>query len=288
MPGPSVQLYTVNLSAEQIFELLAIHSHDPYQDRDTVLLKSHTMSPVILGRGRYVLATPQFQELLSAPYPGLLLVDGEFQNESDGKVSPISVFCASLAATLAHNPAVMVLHFFAGQHSFPDDNPVRGPRGLIRSLIYQVLLYPNQTLPGLDQVPEQAVQDVADGDIDALCWLFIELLKRVLNVTAVIFIVDNVSEFETKYEGWVDELMRVFDWFRKVPDEMSQGLNFKLLMTSARKSTELVYKTDPSEHLSLVAGNVMNVGKSEWAMAEDIGNSVPPQGRYWPEEPGHW
>lgn len=72
---------------------------------------------------------------------------------------------------------------------------------------------------------------------------------------------DNLSDFETKYGGWAEELKRVFDWFRTVPDELRHGINFKLLMTSARKSTELVYKTDPSEHLSLVAGNVMNVGK---------------------------
>lgn len=243
------------------------------------------MSQSSLGRGRYILVTPQFQQLLSAPSSSVLLVDGHCQDECDGKVSPISIFCASLAATLAHNPALMVLHFFAGQHSFLDGDPARGPHGLIRSLICQVLLYPNQPSLCLEQVGDQVVQDIADGNINALCWLFKELLKRVVNVTTILCIVDSVSDFE---EDWAEELKIVFNWFRSVPNELNPGVNLKLFMTSAGKSTELVYETDQSEHLSLIAGNVMNVGKSEWAMAQDIGNSVPSQNTYWHGGPEYY
>lgn len=279
-----MQYNTTVLPTERLIELMAIEPLAPYLDRDDVLWKGHTMSPGSLGRGRYILATPQFQQLLLAPSSGVLLVDGHCQDECDGKVSPISVFCASLAAMLAHNPTLMVLHFFASQHSFLDDDPARGPRGLMRSLICQVLLYPNQPSPCLDQVGDQVVQDLADGNIDALCWLFRELLKRVVNVKAILCIVDNISEFE---EGWVEELRIVFNCFRCVPNDLSPGVNLKLLMTSSGKSTVLVYDTDESEYLSLVAGNVMNVGKSEWAMAQDIGDSVPSQDGYWHEGAGN-
>ncbi|KAG6366775.1 hypothetical protein INS49_000955 [Diaporthe citri] len=150
---------------ERLIELMEIQPLSPYQDRDDVLRKGRTMSPVFLGRGRYILATPQFQQFLSAPTSGVLLVDGH--------------------STLANNPAIMVLHFFVGQHSLFDD-PVRGPGGLMRSLIYQVLLYPNQPSACLDQFGDQAVQDIADGDIGTLCWLFRELLKRVVNVKTIL------------------------------------------------------------------------------------------------------
>lgn len=279
-----IQHRTTVLSTERLVELMAIEPFSPYQDRDDVLRRGHTMSQSSLGRGRYILVTPQFQQLLSAPSCSVLLVDGHCQDECDGKVSPISVFCASLAATLAHNPSLMVLHFFAGQHSFFDDDPVRGPHGLMRSLICQVLLYPNQPSPSLEQVSDQVVQDIADGNINALCWLFKELLKRVVNVTTILCIVDSVSDFE---KDWVEELKIVFNGFRSLPDELNPGVNLKLLMTNAGKSTELVYETDQSEHLSLVAGNVMNVGKSEWAMTQDIDNSVPSQDNYWREGPGY-
>lgn len=63
----------------------------------------------------------------------------------------------------------------------------------------------------------------------------------------------------------------MFDRTRIVAGELRRGINFKLLMTSARKSTEVVYKTDTSEQLSLTAGNAITVGKSEWAMAQENG-----------------
>lgn len=55
-------------------------------------------------------------------------------------------------------------------------------------------------------------------------------------------------------------------WFCIVAGELHEGINFELLMTSAGKGTEVVYKTGPSEHLLLIAGNMMTVGKSEWVM----------------------
>lgn len=88
-----------------------------------------------------------------------------------------------------------------------------------------------------------------------------------MNMTAILCIVDNISDFE---EDCIEELRVVFNCFRSVPGDPNPGINLKLLMTSSGKSTELVWETDPSEHLSLVAGNVTSVGKSEWAMAQDI------------------
>lgn len=272
---PISQQRATILPAERLIELMKVHSLSPYQDRDAVLRKGHTMSPVFLGRGRYLLAAPRFRNFLSTSSSDFLLVDGHCRDGCDGRVSPISVFCASLAATLAHDPTFMALHFFAGQHSFFDDDPARGPRGLLRGLICQVLSYPSQPAPCLDWVHDQAMQDVADGKIVALCWILKELLKRVVNVQTILCIVDNISDFERKYEGWDNDLDTVFDWLRMVPKEMSPGINFKLLMTSAGKSTQLVWRTDPSERLSLAARNVISAGKSEWAIARDIGNSVP-------------
>lgn len=64
----------------------------------------------------------------------------------------------------------------------------------------------------------------------------------------------------------------MLDWFCNVAGERREGINFELLMTSARKGTEVVYKMGPSEHLSPIAGDMMTVGKSEWVMVQDIGD----------------
>lgn len=269
------------LTHEQLIEILGIHHLSPIEDRDMVLRKGHTMSPHHLGRGRYLLAVPQFQHLLSSPSSAMLLVDGHCKEECDGKVSPISVFCASLAAMMVRDRTYMVLSFFAGQHCPYYDaacDPARGPRGLVRSLISQVLLYPNQSEPQyyLDWVNDTLVNDVAQGRVEALCYLFEELVRRVLDVSAIFCIIDNISDFEKMWEGWDEELAIVFQSLRNVGSMLAPGVCFKILMTSAGKSTQLVQLTHPSERVSLRAGNVLSPEKAGWAMDQDIRRSVSP------------
>lgn len=235
------------------------------------------MSPRLLGQGRYLLAAPGFQRLLSSPAPGLLLVDGHCKEDCEGKVSPISVFCASLAAVMAQHPACMALHFFAGQHCFDDPgDQARGPRGLVRSLICQVLLYPNQPQPYLDWLTDTLINDVAEGDIGALCYLFTQLLQRVVGVSVVFCIVDSISEFERAQEGWCDDLSIVFDHLSSLCQSLRPGVSFKLLFTSAEKSTQLVWQTDRSEQVSLRAKNLLSPEKSAGAMGAELRRSVSP------------
>lgn len=100
--------------------------------------------------------------------------------------------------------------------------------------------------------------------LNTLCWLFRELLRRVVNVIVILCIVESVSDFE---KNWFEELRIVLNCFRSAPDDLRPGIIPNLLMTNSGKSKELVWETDPAENLSLVASNVMNVGKLEWAMA---------------------
>lgn len=246
------------------------------------------MSQELLGHGRYLLSVPSFQHLLSSPVSGLLLVDGHCKEDCEGKVSPISVFCASLAAMMAQDPARMVLHFFAGQHCFNDPNDqARGPRGLMRSLICQVLLYPNQPYPHLDWLADNLIDDVAEGEIGALCHLFEQLLQRVIGVSVIFCMVDNISEFERSQEGWCHEINIVFDCLSSLYRSLAPGVSFKLLVTSADKSTQLVWQTDPSERLSLRAKNMLSPEKSATAMDAAIRRSVSSQSNGEPAE-GHW
>lgn len=260
------------LSPEDVIKLLGIHPLSPIEDRDTVLRKGHTMSPQHLGRGRVLLVKPQFQRLLSSVSSTVLLVDGHCKEDCVGKVSPISVFCASLAAIMAQHPAYMALSFFTGQHCLYDDacDQARGPRGLVRSLICQILLYPNQPEWCMDWLEEALVEDVAQGDVEALCYLFIGLVRRIVGVSTIFCIVDNISDFETKEEGWADHLELVFGSLYSVGSKLAPEISFKLLMTSAGKSTQLVSLTEPAEQLSLRAGNVHDPEKVGWASAGDI------------------
>lgn len=235
------------------------------------------MSPHHLGRGRYLLQVPSFQHLLSSPTSGLLLVDGHCKEGCEGKVSPISVFCASLAAMMAQNSTCMILHFFAGQHCFNDPHdPARGPLGLMRTLICQVLLYPGQPRPNLDWVTNVLVNDVAAGNIDALCCLFKQILQYVVGVSDIFCILDSISEFERKQNGWGEDLDVVFDHLSSLNNSLPWDVCFKLLITSAEKSSQLAWQVSRSEHVSLRAGNLLSPEISERAATADIQRAITP------------
>lgn len=82
-----------------------------------------------------------------------------------------------------------------------------------------------------------------------------------MNVTAILCVADNVSDF---MEDCAEVLETVFDCSRSVPGKLSLGVNLKLVITSAMKSTQSIWKMNPLEHLSLVAGNMISVGQSEY------------------------
>lgn len=256
---------------EQILYMLGVEHLSPVKDRDVVLRKGHTMTPYQLGRGRYLLQVPSFQQLLSSPAPGLLLVDGHCREECEGKISPISVFCASLAAVMVHNPECLVLHYFAGQHCFDEQSdPACGPAGMMRSLICQLLCHTGQIQLDLEWMTDALVNDVDIGDVDALCFLFQRLLQQVVGVSKIFCILDNLSEFEKSRNGWATALDGVFDHLSSMHGSLSPGLSFKLLITNAEKSWQLAHKTSEWEHVSLRAGNTMSSDKSARAVAADL------------------
>lgn len=284
-PSPLPRYYKPEYVPEQLFEVLQIHHLSPSTDRDLVLRKGHTMSSQHLGRARYLLQVPKFQHFLSNPTSGLLVVDGHCKDENDGKISPISVFCASLAAIMAQNPACMVLHFFAGLHCFDDPrDPARGPRGLMRSLICQVLLYPGQSQPQLDWLTEELVDNVAEGETGALCVLFQQLLQCVEGVLDIFCILDSISEFERRHDNWHEDLDVVFDHLSSLHCNLPLGVNFKLLITSAGRSWQLAPKTFESERISLRAGNFLDSEKSGLATETQIRSAIfhdPNEGSSW-------
>ncbi|KAL3491190.1 hypothetical protein BJX62DRAFT_237428 [Aspergillus germanicus] len=54
------------------------------------------------------------------------------------RITPLSYLCAHLSLGLSNTPGYIVLHFFCSQHESRVD-PLRGPQGLLRSLITQLL-----------------------------------------------------------------------------------------------------------------------------------------------------
>lgn len=173
-PQPAVQ-YVQALTESDIINLL--QTPDPIGDADRILRKESLMSDEALGYATLLRQKRQFQEWLSSEWPGLVLVDGCSRGESVGRTSPMSYFTASFASSLVRAEAGIVLQFFCGHHIDPQkDNS--GPKGLLRSIISQLLLYPKSYSLSLNFVDQSLYDAVGASNTEALCFLLKDCFGR--------------------------------------------------------------------------------------------------------------
>lgn len=104
-------------------------------------------------RARWLLVTDRFRNWVRNPGAGsdLILVHGQLGDITNGKISALSTMVA-LFASMQTVPEVVVLHYICGLHSRGDDL-LDGPRGLIQSLIIQLILYLGQQNGGRTTFP---------------------------------------------------------------------------------------------------------------------------------------
>ncbi|CZR52897.1 uncharacterized protein PAC_02774 [Phialocephala subalpina] len=201
-PTPTYQ----KVSTSELLNILDVPFDTTNNDLGYILRQSNSFEADILGHGRWLMTLGSFKNWLGGSRSDVLLVDGHFDQAKIGKTSPMSVFCATFIASIVKLQSTIVLHFFCGQHVTFDDS-LRGPHGLLRSLICQLLLYPN--------TPESNLEMLAG-------------------------------------------------------DESQAGPTFKVLMTSANRSTEIVHEIPLHQRVSLRVGNVHSGPVSEQAFFAEV------------------
>lgn len=108
-------------------------------------------------------------------------------------------------------------------------------------------------------------------ELDALRYLFQQLVQQIPTGTLVFCIIDGLSEYETRINNSIEDLRSVVDGLQSiVRDQNLAGPTFKVLMTSANKITEIVKQISLQERVSLRAGNVHSGPISEQAFFAEV------------------
>lgn len=274
MPG-GTNLQHPLISMPALKAIVNVPHSSPIIDRDEVLKKGSTFGEETLGRGRWLLIMESFKQFMRGPSSRLLLVDGYCGDLCDSKVSPLSVLCATLAATLDQSDSSKVLHFFCGQHCRRRDT-LSGPQGLLRSLIYQIIVYPDLFGPETKWESDVPQEQLAAEDLTGLCAIFSQMIRSIDRQFTVYCILDGISEFETSLYGWLNQLKQVFQLLHGIIANVAEnqtGPRFKLFMTSAEKSTRISRMVKKGDHIALRAGNVSSPGKAQKALGRFAADS---------------
>ncbi|KAI9737404.1 MAG: hypothetical protein M1834_009558 [Cirrosporium novae-zelandiae] len=243
-PGPF-------LSLAELLTLLQIPHMMTSNDLDYVLRQGSDFDLTAQGQARWLLRTRQFQGWLSPRDSDLLLVDGNTDSSIGGGLSPLSLLCATLVLSFFKmRPRPISLHFFCGQHDAPDD-VLKGPNGLIRSLITQLLLTHQMfTLYFINS--HQHCTGLEAQSLAALCNTFQKLVKQLPPRTLIYCVLDGIS----LYEGtdWDGDLAFVVDRLNKIVKDECLQPTFKLLMTSPYFTRSIQRQIKPSQHVVLQEG----------------------------------
>ncbi|KAK4097729.1 hypothetical protein N658DRAFT_500150 [Parathielavia hyrcaniae] len=240
------------------------------------------------GRGSLLMTIARFREWLAAPWwaSDLVLVDGHRGDVATNNITSVSAFCASLIGVLMNQdsdssydrPAAIVLHHFCGQHLTHRD-PLRGPAGLIGSLVNQLLAQISDAeagtpglQPSLDFIADELFEGVGEKDIPSLCRVFCELVVRLDPSRPVFCIIDGVSEIETVLDGWQDETCLIVQGLlRMVEDGHRTGPGLRVLLTSSNRSGELADTVVSSgRRVSLLASNARGRRSSTSQLERDL------------------
>ncbi|KAM7210603.1 hypothetical protein V8F06_014011 [Rhypophila decipiens] len=181
-----------------------------------------------------------FHRWMTSDDSDLLHIEGRLDG-CYGKTSPISYFCATFVDKMQNMPPqahTLVLNFFCGQHVASND-PLRGPRGLLRALVAQSLRpWDHISLDELDLGALGGPNHDAISTSD-LCALLHFVIRQIPVTCTVYCVIDNVNQLER--EEWADDFWFLMGTLGNIVageggENLKPHARFKVIITSPGRS----------------------------------------------------
>ncbi|KAL4879310.1 hypothetical protein BJY04DRAFT_220166 [Aspergillus karnatakaensis] len=221
------------------------------------------------AQAQQLMHQPRFHDWLSSSRPDLLLVHGNF--DACARITPLSYLCAHLSLGLSNTKGLTVLSFFCGQHESRVDS-LRGPRGLLRSLITQLLYVGGSfnhdfinTRHYAESIKAHVVQD--------LCTTFKFLISQLPLNQRVFCFIENILWLES--EEWMQDLRDVLEMLYRLAHDSSLRPILKILITSGTARCGLERGIHPQDQVHLIPGGLHgNIEISEQTVTGDLQSRI--------------
>jgi hypothetical protein len=263
----------------------------PTADLRHALAEQSRLPRINQGQAQSLLTHPQFLDWMSHSHPSLLLVDANIHESSRNRLSALSVFCSTLVTSLAQlYPDAVIVHFFCGMHSAPSKTWY-GPKGLVRSLLMQLLSALDTKDPdmrdwNLDFISDRGfLQNLEQHCIDDLCFALHSLLYEFPAGTHVYVIVDSIDSFDVR--RLLKDLGVVMERLREIVDDPGLVPVVKVLLTNPGTSTPAVrgmrlFQENPARYVSLTRQHLVPGEISGRVMEGHLLRAPSPMGRRTP------
>jgi len=234
----------------------------PENDLEEIRRLKARLSDALIGRSTWLMVTDRFCEWLDFSGGGsdLILVDGNLDTESEGKISSLSAFCGSFIEA-RKAPHFLVLYHFCGLHTQFSDS-LSGPRGMVRNLISQLLRWhETEGTPLTITLSDPNCGELSGHQLPSLLVLFRELMQQTPSGMTLYCLIDGISEFETTNYDWETELSETVGFLHTLVEDLRQasipGPAFKILLTAAQRSITVVQQIHSSDQIALSGSKVL-------------------------------
>ncbi len=242
-------------------------------DLVSILQQSRAFETDAQALAAKVLESPQFRRWIRSNVSDYIYVEGRLDSSIYGKTSPVSYFSSSLVEVLSGANRIIKLYFFCSRH-VASNQDVKGPRGLVRSLLAQLLQmvlrrWPNKPMEveELESLRGECRADVISTE--NLCQVFRRLLHHIPRQTAVFCIIDDVSRFER--DEWYGDYASLMNMLSSIVSEPGT-VRFKVLMTSPTKSKWLRDRMVAAQRIEIGGSSSHLNNKSDKSLWKAVGD----------------
>jgi hypothetical protein len=241
---------------EELLSIVDIDPHFPVNDMIDIGSFQSALEVDVSRVAGIVLQDDYFKLWLASNTPEVVLIEEIAASPRLGLYSATSVFSSMLATSI---PAIVrsdqrprfVTSFFCSIHS-ASDNVARGPKGMMRSIISQLIhSISSDELDRLNLAFIEGDPRLKDllhrHDLNALCHIYATLICQLSRDVTIICILDEIGDFETDDLDWMNETCHVVQQLQRLTHHArNQGAIFKLYMSSSNRTSE-IYKYLPEE-----------------------------------------
>lgn len=221
------------LDPADLLNILNISAEAPSEDFRRLHRACQSVEPSDSQIAQGVFEGARFSKWFDEDDSAALFIEGGPILADLGRFASLTLMSCLLIKYLeGKEPAISIYHF-CGRHISSRD-PIQGPQGLMRSLIFQVVRLFDSQVNLSFATSHRYREQLKSHSIRTLCECFASIIKQLPPETVLFCIIDNIDCFEKPQ--WAEDCRFVIREIQDLLYEDEVGPVFKLLVTSPGRS----------------------------------------------------
>ena len=226
-----LQRAATSISKDDLLDMLGVSANSPVEDLQHALRAGQSIDLSATHIAQGIIEGETFRGWLSTDASAALFIEGGLSSASNGRNTPMSLLSSMVIKSLHDKEPAVTIYFFCGSHTSSRDS-IKGPHGMMRSLICQILRLFSVNLDFIST--RRYSEQLQSLNLHTLCDCFVKLVKRLPMDNVLVCIIDSICFYENT--EWVEDCQKAIHDLRDLADDDEVGPVFKLLITSPLRS----------------------------------------------------